>query len=129
MGGTDRTGLRPPAVAPRTGPTRTCVGCRQTDSRSVLLRIVAGVDEQGHPALIPDPAGRLPGRGAWLHPGFDCLALAMKRRAFPRALRISEPLGEQRVTAYLRERDAEGNLTEQDRKRVHRDEQPMSTQK
>lgn len=28
-----------------------------------------------------------PGRGAWLHPDADCLATAVRRRAFTRALR------------------------------------------
>lgn len=31
----------------------------------------------------------LPGRGAWLHPDPACLDAAVKRRAFPRALRGS----------------------------------------
>ena len=48
-----------------------------------LLRVVA-VD--GH--LVVDTRRRLPGRGAWLHPGPDCLAKAERRRAFPRALRV-----------------------------------------
>ena len=42
MGGTDRTGLRPSTANAAAGPTRTCIGCRQADSRSALLRIVAG---------------------------------------------------------------------------------------
>jgi len=129
MGGTDRTGLRPSTANAAAGPTRTCIGCRQADSRSALLRIVAGGGEQDPTVLVPDPAGRLPGRGCWLHPGFDCLALAVKRRAFPRALRVSAALDGSLVTAYLQARSADHNLTEQDRKRVHRDEQPMSTQK
>jgi predicted RNA-binding protein YlxR (DUF448 family) len=37
--------------------------------------------------LRPDPARRLPGRGAHLHPDPTCLALAVRRRAFGRALR------------------------------------------
>jgi predicted RNA-binding protein YlxR (DUF448 family) len=37
--------------------------------------------------LVPDPARRLPGRGASLHLDPDCLALAERRRAFGRALR------------------------------------------
>jgi len=36
---------------------------------------------------------RLPGRGAHLHPTRECLELAERRRAFPRALRVSGPLG------------------------------------
>ena len=68
-------------------PVRTCVGCRQRDAAGALLRVVArdGV-------LVPDPRHREPGRGAHLHPTADCLALAEKRRAFPRALRVPGPL-------------------------------------
>jgi predicted RNA-binding protein YlxR (DUF448 family) len=40
--------------------------------------------------LVPDERGRLPGRGAWLHPRLACLDLADQRRAFPRALRITQ---------------------------------------
>jgi hypothetical protein len=42
--------------------------------------------------LAPDPRRVLPGRGAHLHPSADCLALAVRRKAFPRALRVSGPL-------------------------------------
>ncbi|MFE2147763.1 YlxR family protein [Streptomyces sp. NPDC059456] len=36
---------------------------------------------------VPDPRGTLPGRGAYLHPAVVCLDKAVRRRAFPRALR------------------------------------------
>ncbi|HEV7418750.1 MAG TPA: DUF448 domain-containing protein [Mycobacterium sp.] len=36
-----------------------------------------------------DTAGNLPGRGAWLHPDQQCLRVAIRRRAFARALRIT----------------------------------------
>ena len=36
---------------------------------------------------VPDPERRLPGRGAWLHASVACLDLAVRRRAFGRALR------------------------------------------
>ncbi|MDR3068707.1 MAG: YlxR family protein [Cellulomonas sp.] len=74
------------------GPVRTCVGCRARDSRSSLLRVVLVTDAAGLPALMPDEAARLPGRGAWLHPDSDCLALAQRRKAFGRALRCAGPL-------------------------------------
>ena len=40
-------------------------------------------------AVTVDHAGKLPGRGAWLHPAAQCLQAAVKRRAFVRALRIT----------------------------------------
>jgi len=74
------------------GPVRTCVGCRARDLRSSLLRVVLVADAAGSPVLVPDEAARLPGRGAWLHPDPDCLALAQRRKAFGRALRHAGPL-------------------------------------
>ena len=71
----------------RAWPERTCVGCRQRAPSKDLLRIVA-VGDEGQSRLRPDPARRLPGRGAHLHPDPACLASAVKRRAFGRALRI-----------------------------------------
>ncbi|WP_019634035.1 YlxR family protein [Actinomadura atramentaria] len=63
------------------------MGCRVRAAKSDLLRLVAveGV-------LVPDHRGRLPGRGAYLHPDPACLELAERRRAFPRALRLAGPL-------------------------------------
>jgi len=69
------------------GPVRTCVGCRERSARAALLRVVAVGDR-----LVPDPGGRLPGRGASVHPDPRCVDLAEKRRAFPRALRLAGPL-------------------------------------
>jgi predicted RNA-binding protein YlxR (DUF448 family) len=55
---------------------------------------VVAVADEAEPAagryrLVPDPVRRLPGRGAHLHPDPVCLALALRRRAFGRALRLS----------------------------------------
>jgi hypothetical protein len=38
--------------------------------------------------VVADPRLRLPGRGAWLHPTTECLDLAVRRKAFGRALRV-----------------------------------------
>ncbi|WP_257614149.1 YlxR family protein [Arthrobacter sp. 31Y] len=40
----------------------------------------------GSSAVLVDERRRMAGRGAWLHPSEKCLALAIKRRAFGRAL-------------------------------------------
>nr|WP_255491816.1 YlxR family protein [Actinotalea sp. JY-7876] len=69
---------------PLVGPVRTCVGCRQRGQRSVLLRVVR--DDDGDLAVV-DPGRCRSGRGAWLHPDPECLDLAERRRALPRALR------------------------------------------
>ena len=52
----------------------------------------AAARRRGDGVLTPDPAGRLPGRGASVHPDPRCVDLAEKRRAFPRALRLAGPL-------------------------------------
>ncbi|MFE7181630.1 YlxR family protein [Streptomyces erythrochromogenes] len=77
----------------RACPERTCVGCRERAAKSDLLRIVAIEDE-----CVPDPRGTLPGRGAYMHPAVVCLDQAVRRRAFPRALRSAGALD----TANLR---------------------------
>ncbi|MBB6626497.1 YlxR family protein [Nocardioides sp. KIGAM211] len=78
----------PDSAAP-TGPVRTCVGCRKRAAKCELLRIVAGSDTEGLAAVVPDPDGTAGGRGAHLHPTTDCFELAVRRRAFSRALRTS----------------------------------------
>jgi len=63
---------------------RTCVGCRETDQRSALLRFAIG-DEP--PTLAPDLRGRLGGRGASVHPRWACLEAAVRGGGFDRAFR------------------------------------------
>ena len=75
---------------------RTCVGCKECVVKSSLLRLVAAGD-----AIQPDPRGRLPGRGAYLHPSLACLELARRRRAFPRALRTAGSLSLELLAEYL----------------------------
>jgi predicted RNA-binding protein YlxR (DUF448 family) len=70
-------------------PVRTCVGCRQRATASELLRFVAVEFGAGGYSVVPDPARRAPGRGAHLHPTPVCLALAERRKAFGRALRVT----------------------------------------
>jgi predicted RNA-binding protein YlxR (DUF448 family) len=65
-------------------PQRTCIGCRKKGARSELLRLVA--ESTGSTTVLVDERRRMAGRGAWLHPSEACLALAVKRRAFGRAL-------------------------------------------
>src|SRR5688572_26384039 len=76
------------------GPIRTCVGCRERAPASELIRFVVAEAGSGPPVgadfrLQPDPSRRLPGRGAHLHPDPACFALAERRRAFGRALRLT----------------------------------------
>jgi uncharacterized protein len=82
--------VRPaPKQARAPWPVRTCVGCRTRAPASELLRVVAIETDVEHFDVVPDPARRRPGRGAHIHPAPECLALAERRRAFGRALRIT----------------------------------------
>lgn len=115
--------------APAARPQRTCVGCRTTTSADDLLRLALARPPAGHGAparadggtgadvdagtgarragppapvaVVPDPRRRLGGRGAWLHPDPACLALALRRRALPRALRTGAPVDASAVEAHL----------------------------
>ena len=70
--------------------------------------MTVGSDANGRPAVVPDPQGTAPGRGAHLHPTAECYGLAVRRKAFGRALRLAgqaegastAPLGE-----HIAERD------------------------
>jgi uncharacterized protein len=77
-------------------PERTCVGCRERAAKDELLRIVAGGGE-----CVPDLRGTLPGRGAYVHPASVCLDQAVRRRAFPRALRVPGPLDIQALRHHV----------------------------
>jgi uncharacterized protein len=94
----DRTGLR-------AEPSRTCVGCRGSDSWSALLRVVAATDgdvgDSSPVALRPDPRHRMPGRGAWLHPTPECFELAVRRKAFGRGLRLQAAVDVSAVARHL----------------------------
>ncbi|MFV0127473.1 YlxR family protein [Streptomyces sp. HMX112] len=84
----------------RARPERTCVGCRERAVKSELLRIVAIEGD-----CAPDPRGTLPGRGAYVHPASVCLDLAVRRRAFPRALRVPGPLDTAEIRRFVEQRN------------------------
>lgn len=68
--------------------------------------MTVGSDTHGQPAVVPDPQGTAPGRGAHLHPTTACYELAVRRKAFGRALRIlggkaTGPLDSAAVGAYV----------------------------
>jgi predicted RNA-binding protein YlxR (DUF448 family) len=84
----------------------------------------------GDVVLTPDPRHRLPGRGAWLHPRSSCFEQAVRRKAFPRALRLQAGVDVSTLAAHLEQ--AEGTSP-----RIHdrpteggsdADEHPMSAQ-
>ena len=83
------------------GPVRTCIGCRRRELAVELLRVVAVRDGNDKHVVSVDAASNLPGRGAWLHPHQQCLSVAIRRRAFARALRITGSPDTSAVVEYF----------------------------
>jgi predicted RNA-binding protein YlxR (DUF448 family) len=75
------------ATAPRDeepaaeGPLRRCLATRAVRPKAELLRFVVGPGD----LLVPDIAGRLPGRGLWITPVRDIVAGAAARNLFAKA--------------------------------------------
>ena len=80
---------------------RTCVGCRERAAKRELVRVTVGSVSHGLAAVVPDPEGIAPGRGAHLHPTTECYDLAVKRKAFGRALRAQTALSAAPVGEYI----------------------------
>jgi predicted RNA-binding protein YlxR (DUF448 family) len=75
------------------------VGCRREAAKRELLRVALSADARTPRLAVLDRDGRLPGRGAYLcrdnkdlRPRAECLAAAVRRGAFARALRTSVTL-------------------------------------
>lgn len=64
-------------------PERTCIVTRAPGDPASLIRFALGPDDQ----VVPDVAGKLPGRGAWVSAHHEIVAEAVKKRAFQRAFR------------------------------------------
>jgi predicted RNA-binding protein YlxR (DUF448 family) len=77
-------------------PQRTCVGCGEAADPTTLRRL-----RLDGTRVVLDAHGRRGGRGAWLHPGERCLAVAVKRRAFARAFRGAVEVDEAALRAQL----------------------------
>ncbi|MEI5675714.1 MULTISPECIES: YlxR family protein [unclassified Nocardioides] len=106
-----------PDTATPLGPVRTCVGCRGRAAKRELLRVTVGSDADGRPAVSPDPRGTAPGRGAHLHPTTECYELAVRRKAFARALRFTAGgagLSTEPLALHLAERDAQHDVQHHD---------------
>src|SRR5205814_3715273 len=70
---------------------RRCIVTGEVRDRGSLLRFVVGPDG----AIVPDVAGRLPGRGLWLTARRDIVDRALAKRVFARAARrpVAAPAG------------------------------------
>jgi len=87
----------------RDGPERRCIATGQSQPARGLIRFVVGPDSH----IVPDVAGKLPGRGIWVSADRAALDLAVKKKLFARAARqqvmVPEGLAEL-VTALVRQR-------------------------
>lgn len=67
----------------RDEPERRCIVSGDSGPRGGLIRFVIGPDG----TVVPDLAGKLPGRGIWVSSDRAALAAAVKKRLFARAAR------------------------------------------
>lgn len=77
-------------------PLRTCIVCRETSDKRVLLRVVRTSGEE--PAVLYDGTGKANGRGAYVCAQVECIDKALKQKRFERSLNVSilpEGLAEQ----------------------------------
>jgi len=67
------------------GAERRCVGTGETLDKTEMIRFVMGPDG----ALVPDIAGKLPGRGVWTRADKTALEEAIKNGGFKRGLKTN----------------------------------------
>lgn len=73
------------ALPAKRTPLRTCVGCGSVIAKRELVRIVRGEDG----SVRPDPTGKRPGRGAYLHADRSCWDMAIKKKRLERSLKTT----------------------------------------
>ncbi len=64
-------------------PQRSCLGCRTSKDKNLLLRFVQTPEME----ILPDLESRLPGRGAYTCIDKRCLATAIEQRQFKRSFK------------------------------------------
>lgn len=64
-------------------PQRKCIACGMIKDKEKLLRIVMQPGDN----VVPDPGGRLPGRGAYLCIKRECIERAVSKRCLDRTFR------------------------------------------
>lgn len=82
---------------------RRCIATGETLPKSELIRFVVGPDDY----IVPDVAGKLPGRGIWVRADRAALEKAVQKRLFARgakqSVKLSGELLEQVETLLLRQ--------------------------
>ncbi|PRY23042.1 hypothetical protein CLV78_10594 [Aliiruegeria haliotis] len=81
---------------------RKCITSGEIRPQAELIRFVVGPEAE----VVPDLAGKLPGRGMWVSASRDALEQVVKKRAFARAarqqVRVPDGLAEAVETALAR---------------------------
>lgn len=68
-------------------PMRTCIACRQEKPKRDMLRVVKNAEGE----IRLDFSGKLPGRGAYLCNGADCVARLRKYKLLHKAFSCEVP--------------------------------------
>ena len=77
-------------------PQRTCVGCRNVQSKRSLIRVVRSPE-----GILVDPSGKLAGRGAYLHAQRSCWESGLKG-SLANALKSNPtPEEQERLLAFM----------------------------
>ena len=71
-------------MRPKHVPQRTCVACRDVQSKRSLIRLV-----RTSTGIVIDPTGKKAGRGAYLHDRRTCWEKALKDDVLERALKTT----------------------------------------
>jgi predicted RNA-binding protein YlxR (DUF448 family) len=72
------------------GPERKCIATGEVRPKSELIRFVVGPDQN----IVPDLAGKLPGRGIWVTATPEALETALKKNHFLRAAKAPVTVSE-----------------------------------
>lgn len=73
------------ALPPRRVPVRTCVGCRLSEGKRTLVRVVRTPEGK----VLVDPGGKANGRGAYVHAQPLCWEKALRGGRIGHALRTT----------------------------------------
>jgi len=93
------------ALPAKRTPLRTCVGCGSVIAKRELVRIVRGEDG----SVRPDPTGKRPGRGAYLHADRPCWDMAIKKKRLERSLKSTLSAQDaEALSAFSRELPSSG---------------------
>ena len=73
-------------------PMRQCVGCHEMKAKREMIRVIkTAPTEEGETEIILDATGRKNGRGAYICPNRECLAMAIINKGLERSFKMPIP--------------------------------------